>query len=188
MQTIDWLTIGIILVSILLGVLVGFGRGLRWVSKGIVGIVLSVFFCYTFGGLILGIPFVGDLLRKFASLWDKPGGFYDFLKVIHLEIVLYYIILFVLAQLIRHFIVKLISRAFEWDNKVMKVINRVLGAVLFLAINILLVLFVFQIVNWVGGESAANFEQSLKGVFCIDRLFVKNPMNSIIDLVKNSIK
>ena len=188
MQAVDWWTIGLVLVSILIGALAGFGRGLRWISKGIIGIILSIFFCYTFGGLILGIPFVTALVQKFASLWDKSGAFYDILKAIHLEIILYYIILFIIAQLIRKFVVKLISKAFEWNNRVMKVINRTLGAVLFLGIMILIVLFVFQIVNWVGGETAANFEESLRGVFRIDRLFVDNPMNSLVAIVKSMWK
>ena len=186
MQLIDWITIGFILVTVLLGVLIGFGRGLRWITKGILGIVLSIFFCYTFGGLILGIPFVAELLRKFASLWDKSGAFYDILKAIHLEIIVYYIVLFILAQLIRRLVVLLISKIFEMDNVAMKVINRILGAILFFAVNLLLVLFVFQIVSWVGGDTAKDFEVSLRGVFGIDRLFLKNPLNSLIELIKNT--
>lgn len=185
MQSVDWLAIGILLLSLLLGALAGFGNGLKWFTKGIIGFIISVFFCYTFGGMILKIPFVADLLVKLAHTWDKSGAFYSLLKTIHLEVIIYYIILFVIAQFIRIFLVRLIKRIVELENVVMKVINKVLGALLFLGMTILFALFIFQIIDWIGGETRANFITTLTGALKLNKLFLNNPLNALVELVKN---
>lgn len=184
--TLDLTFLLIVLAAALIGSLVGFGRGLRWFTKGIVGFILSFFFCYVFGGIILKLPFVAKLLKLLASTWDKRGAFYDFLKAVHLEIILYYIILFFVAQLVRILIVHLISKVFEWKAKGMKVINRILGAVLFVAVTLLFTMFVFQIVDWIGGQTEADFVENLHGWLRLDRLFEHNPLNSLVKYIKDT--
>ncbi|MDE6001183.1 MAG: hypothetical protein K2G96_02540, partial [Clostridia bacterium] len=65
---------------------------------------------------------------------------------------------------------------------VFKVINKILGVILFLAVFTLIVLFVFQIISWIGGSTAANFLLKLDGSkFGIDKLFLNNPLMSLKD-------
>ena len=49
----DWVALGLILLFAVLGLLLGFGRGLRFFTKGIFGFIISVIFCYFLGGLII---------------------------------------------------------------------------------------------------------------------------------------
>ena len=50
----------------------------------------------------------------------------------------------------------------------------------FVAVLAALVLIVFQIIAWIGGETAQNFANQLKdSVFGLDWLFENNPLNSI---------
>lgn len=177
----DWIAIGAVAGLALLGMLLGFGKGLKFFTSGIFGIIISVFICYCLGGFILTIPFVGDLLAKFAALWrGKENFFFNILTKIRLEIIVYYIVLFIVVQLARIIIVRLIKRVFEIKFILIKIINKVFGAVLFVGMGILIALLVLQIIHWVGGETAVSLLQKLDGsVFKLDKLFLNNPLNSI---------
>ena len=71
MLMVDWIALGIIVVFAAIGALIGFGRGLKFLTGGIFGIIISVVLCYIFGSMILGVPFVNDLLTKLA---ESIGG------------------------------------------------------------------------------------------------------------------
>lgn len=166
----DWIAIGIILVSIVAGIFIGFGSGLKFFTSGIFGFIIGVVVCALFGTVFLDVGFVGDLLEKFRSLW--AGN--EFLEKLHLEIIIYYVILFFVIQLLRILIVLIIKKFLEADNFVCKLINRVLGAALFLLLAVLISLLAVKIVGWVGGETADNLYKALQGsLFNLDGLFEK---------------
>ncbi len=84
---------------------------------------------------------------------------------IRLDVVIYYIILFVVVQLLRIIIVMIIKHVTQSKNVIIRIINRTLGAVLFLAL---------KIIGWVGGDTAMNLYDSLTGsAFKLDVLFEK---------------
>ena len=182
----DLVAVGVIAVFALLGVLVGFGKGLRFFTKGIFGVIISIFVCYCIGGFIMELPFVQQLLAKFAELWaDKGGVFFDFIRKIRVEVIVYYIVLFIIVQIIRIIIVAILKHVAEAKVIFMKVINRILGAVLFVAMGVLLSLLVFQIIYWIGGETAAKFDEMLGGsLFGLDKLFENNPLKYLVDYFK----
>lgn len=186
----DWITLCIFGVFALIGGLAGFGRGLKFFTGGIFGVVISVFLCYCFGGFILQLQFVQDLVAKFAGLWNgKEGFFYDFLTNIHFEIIFYYIVLFIVAQIVRKIIVIILKHAFEINFMPMKVINRVLGIALFVGMMILLALVAFQIIDWVGGTTRVQVLEAFDGsVFKLDYIFENNPLNSIIEQVQRVVE
>lgn len=178
MITADWIALAVLLGVALLGALIGFGRGLKFFTSGIFGIVFSVFLCYILGGLIYGIPFVQDLLNKFASLWANV----HFLTVIHLEIIVYYILLFVVFQILRIIIVKILKGVFESKFILIKIINKVLGAVLLAGILVLLTLLVFQLISWVGGDTAVQFDLMLSESGFLGGLYRNNPLWALVNL------
>lgn len=181
----DWIAIAVIVVSAGLGALIGFGRGLKFFTSGIFGVIISVFLCYIFGGMILKLTFVQDLLGKFSALWTtKSGGFYNFLSKIRMEIIVYYIVLFIIAQILRIILVKILKHVFEAKFIVFKVINKVLGAVLFAGMIFLLGLFVFQIIHWVGGETELKLLMHFGEFKFVGWLYVNNPLNALVGLVK----
>ncbi|MDE6598249.1 MAG: hypothetical protein K2K60_06390 [Clostridia bacterium] len=177
----DWVALALVLVVGVVGALVGFGRGLEVLTSGIVGILISIFICYSLGGLIMDLGFVKELMNKFViALANKHNGFCNFLIKIHIEVVVFYIVLLIVVQLARWLLTKLVRAILEINNIVFKVFNKILGVILFLAVFILIVLFVFQIIAWIGGSTAYNFALKLNGSkFGIDKLFLNNPLMSL---------
>ena len=186
MVIVDLVALGFAVVMALIGALVGFGRGLKFFTKGIFGFIISIFLCYCFGGIIFQLSFVQDLLAKFASLWaDKEGVFYDILNKIHAEVIVYYIVLFAVVQILRIIIVRIVQSIAEAKLLVMRIINKVFGIVLFLGMAVLLWLVAFQIIQWIGGGTADNFAQILDGsLFKLDYVFANNPLEEIINYLK----
>lgn len=182
----DLVAVAVVAGFALLGVFVGFGRGLKFFTKGIFGVIISIFVCYCIGGLIMKLPFVQELLTKFAALWaDKEGFFFDVIRKIRVEIIVYYIVLFIVVQIIRIIIVAILKHIAEAKVLVMKVINRILGAILFVVMGVLLSLLVFQIIYWIGGDTAESFDNMLGGsLFGLDKLFENNPLIYIVDYLK----
>lgn len=178
----DWIAIAVVAAFILIGALVGFGKGLKFFTGGIFGIIISILVCYLVGGLVLEIPFVHDILEKFIQALTDKNKFCDFLLQIHIEIIVYYIILFIIVSALRVLIVFLLKRIMEINNPIFKVVNRFLGIFFFLIVAILLTLFVFQIIYWIGGSTYEDFHKTLAGSFFkLDKLLEANPLASLPD-------
>lgn len=58
MNAIDSVTLIVAIILAGLGLVLGFGRTLKFFTKGIFGFILSIFICASFGGMIAGIPAV----------------------------------------------------------------------------------------------------------------------------------
>ena len=70
----DWIAVGIVAGGLLLGALVGFGSGLKFFTKGIFGFIIAIVVCALVGTVFLEVGFIGDLMRKFSSLWTEKEG------------------------------------------------------------------------------------------------------------------
>ena len=178
----DWIAIAVVAAFILLGALVGFGKGIKFFTGGVFGIIISILVCYLIGGMVLKIPFVQDILGKFIDALTDKNKFCDFLLKIHIEIVVYYLVLFIVVSALRVLIVFLLKRFVEIDRPVFKLINRLLGILFFLIILVLLTFLVFQIIYWIGGSAYTDFKQHLTGSFFkLDKLLDANPLASLPD-------
>lgn len=181
MQLVDWLFIGIAVVSLLLGALLGFGKLLKIFTGGIIGVLISIVVTYFLLGVVASWPFVQDLLAKLlGAIQSGNNGFTDFLIKIGIEKIILAVMIFIVVQIVRVIIVHIIKSIVEIDNVVLKVINRVGGAIFALVIAAALTLIVFHIVAWVGGESAENFRNGLNGAFHIQALYDYNPLMYIV--------
>lgn len=179
----DWIALAVLVVAALIGALLGFGKCLKLFSSGIFGIIISIFLCYVFGGLILGLPFVQNLLTKFAALWNtKEGFFFDLLTKIRMEIIVYYVALFIVAQILRIILVKILKHVFEIKFIVIKIINKIGGAVLFAGMILLLGLFVFQIIYWVQGLEG-GLATYLESSNFVGALYRNNPLAALVNYV-----
>lgn len=164
----DWVALGLMVLFLALGAFLGFGKGLKFFTGGIFGFAIGVIVCVLLGTVFLDVPFVRDLLDKLAENWKDI----EFLNTIHLDVVIYYVVLFLVVQLIRILIVWLLKSVLESQNGFVKFINRTLGAVFFLAIGVLLVLLIVRIVGWVGGDTALDLYYNLKGsALKLDKLY-----------------
>lgn len=189
MVAADWVAIVAVLAVCAGGAFLGFGKGIKFFTGGIFGIIISIVVCYWVGGLILDLKFVQEILNKFTAALTDKNGFCDFLLKIRIDIIVYYVALFIIVQLLRVLIVYILKHIVESDNVVFKIINRTLGAIFFLIIFTLIVLTVFQIIHWIGGSTAAGFRLKLDGsVFKLDKLFEHNPLLSLPKMLTRAFK
>lgn len=185
MQLIDWIALGVILLTLVLGLLLGFGKVLKMFTSGIFGILISFVVTYFCLGVVASWGFVQDLMAKLlTAMQNANNGIVNFLIDIGIEKIILAVALFIIVQILRIIIVNIIKSVVEVDNTVVKVINRILGVVLLFAINCMIVLLVFHIIGLIGGTTADNFRTTLSGsVFKLDWVFEHNPLMSIIHKV-----
>lgn len=183
--TADWIAIGVIIVSIFLGALLGFGKLLAFLTNKVFGKVTAVFVCYTFGGMFMSIGFVQEFLVWVASLWSTQDNFFcNFITKLHPEVLIYYIVLFVAVYWILKLLALLAKAVLEIKVKPLKIINKVGGALLLTFTAVLIWLVVFQVIFWVGGSTSADFLQSLQhSLFALDKLFLYNPLLGLVKIV-----
>ena len=177
----DWIFLGALLIVMILGALLGFGKVFSWfVLNKIVRIIAAIFVCYTFGGMILAIPFVNRLLIDLAANWAHIA----FFNKIHLEIIIYYVALFLLTIIIILIFSRIIRGISEADYKPIKVINKVFGAIIFGVFAFATMLLVFHIITWIGGETSHNFLSALQtdAGAILRPLYENNPMTKLIEM------
>ena len=151
----DWAFLGIIVAGLALGALFGFGGVFKFFTSGIFGIIISVIVCFLIGFSLKG-PFDPLLIKISESISANENWFCQFLAKLNIEVILYYVIMFVIVWLLRFLIVRVVRQISKSENKVIKVLNRVLGALLFLAILLLLGFLIIKLIGWVGGSTADN--------------------------------
>lgn len=173
MNSIDSVTLIVAIALAALGLLIGFGRSLRFFTKGIFGVVISVFVVFTFGGMIKGIPAVGELVTNGDAYFK---GLWKFLGYLHLGNVIFYVALFFIVQLLRIIVVRCIAGIFTADNRVMRVLNKLLGMVFTVAVVLLLVLLVFAVFkHFETSEFMQDFLSKIEGTF-LHTLYAHNPV------------
>ena len=189
MMTVDIVAIILTLSFFVGGTLLGFGKTLKLLTGGIVGKIISVVVCYFLFGIVLSWPFVQDLLdRLILALQENGSTICKILLYIRLDLIVFAVALFIAVQIIRKWVVALLKSFFEINTKPMRVINKVLGAILGLVSLVILTLIVFQILAWIGGAEG-DFYRSIQGsAFKIDEIFKNNPLNSIFETILKSIK
>jgi len=167
----DWVFLGIILGGLVLGALFGFGGIFKFFTTGIFGIIISVAVC-----LLVGTAFYGPceplLIKIQDAIMANENWFCQFLGKLNIQVILYYVIMFVIVWLLRFIIVRIIKAISQSENGVVKVMNRIMGSLFLLMIFLLLFFFVFFVIGWVGGQTADDFSTYLAGgALRLDRLF-----------------
>lgn len=142
MSIVDIVTIVVLIFSLLLGLARGFGKSLKSFTKGIFGVVISVFVVVSLGGMITNISYAGDFIVKINDIIVTKSEFFGKLQ---LGIWVFYILLFFVVQLARILVVKVVVDIFQNDNKVIHFINKFLGAVFAPAAVFMFVLLVLAL-------------------------------------------
>ena len=176
MHSLDSITIIVAVVLAGLGILLGFGRSLRFFTRGIFGVIISVFIVLTFGGMIKNIDAVGALIAKGDAFFANIKVIGAVFKYIPLVNDIYYVALFFVVQILRWIVIKFVANIFSADNKPMRIINRVLGMFGTVAIVLLLTMLVFAIFKrFEGTEFINDFLAKVEGSF-LHKLYLKNPV------------
>ena len=188
MLTIDYIALAILLFSILIGATAGFGKVLKFITKGITGKIISVVVCYFIFGVVYSWQFVQDLLAKImAYIPEEANFFFKMLHTIRLEVIVLAIILFIAVQLLRVLVVGLIDKIVEIDTPVMKIINKTLGVALAIAAVLMLTCIVFSFSALLGKGTEGTIYKAIEGSFIgIDTLYINNPITkAIVDMINN---
>lgn len=189
MPFIDWIILALILVFCILGMLFGFGKGLKFFTRGIIGFIISIFICYALGGIIYNIGFVAKALDSFRNSLAGKNGFCNFLLKIQIDIIVYYVALFIVVTILRIILVHIIKRFFEIENVVLIIINKFFGVVLFVAAFFVLLLLVFFVIGLIGGTTELNFYAKLaESKIGLDWLYEYNPFMKIVYVIKYRIE
>ena len=188
MVTADFIVLGGGLILGVIGALVGFGKGLSVITKGVVGWIISFIGCYFLLGLVTELQFVKDFMLNIVnSLSANEAWWAKVLIAIRIDVIAVSAILFLIITLFRLLLVRLIKAIMEVDVLPMVIINKTLGLVLFVGFFLALGLTVFQIIAWVGGETAVKLASALEGSFLkLDQVYANNPMLSFIEIIKAS--
>ena len=177
----DLIVLALVAIFAVLGMLFGFGKGLKFFTGGIFGIILSVFVCYALGGLIFNISFVHKALEGFRATLEKNGsGFCKFLLTVHIETIVYYIALFIVVTILRIILVRVIKNIVEIDNMALIVVNKIFGVILYIGALCLLILFVFWIIALIKGPYLTDFPELAKSKLQLGWLYEHNPFMTII--------
>ena len=173
-MVVDAITIVVAILLAGLGVYVGFGRTLRFFVNGIFGTIISIVFCVAFGGMIASI---GPIAEGISWLNNWLGGVWDFFATIRLATIIYYVVLFLLVQLLRKLIVLLLEKLFSMDLLAMRILNGALGAVLMVVAVFILLLLVLAIFELFGTSAfVQDMLVKLDGTF-IKTLYLNNPID-----------
>lgn len=168
--------------SVALGFLMGFGRTLKLITGGIVGIIISFVICAMFGGVIANISVIAEWIAEGNAYFGEKS---EILVKIHLATILYYIVLFAVIQVLRIVVVKIIAKIFTPEKKESKLygarnlINKVLGAFLLGAFCLFVVYLIMAILAVLTGLDKVNtflLEAAEKDTFFY-KMFTHNPID-----------
>lgn len=181
----DWVAIGLTAVFIVLGMLFGFGKGLKFFTSGIVGVLISFVICYALGGLIFKLSFVQSALDAFRNVLAKNGSkFCEILLKIQIDLIVYYIALFIVVTILRIVIVIIIKKIVEMDNMFLIILNKTLGVVFFVFVLVVLIFFAFLIMALIKGADASAYSFIENSKLRLDWLYEHNPFMIIVNVIK----
>lgn len=184
MSNLDLITLGVIMLTALIGAISGFGNGLKFFARGWLGRIISIIICYFLFGLVLKIPFVQDLLQKFVATLDGEKWYLKILKYVRIDMIVFAVVLFFAVQLVKKLVVSLINGLFSINNPFIRVLNKLLGVFIYLFLLLLLVLIVFQIAYLIDGADGAIYQKTHGSLFGLDKLYLDNPLNKVIESIK----
>ena len=180
MILMDYVAAGVIVLFGAIGAFVGFGRGVKVLSKGLVGIVTTVAVCYSLSGFVFDIGFVRAFTEWMrSSLVSSEIGLLKTLANVRIEKIAVFAIMFLAVFSVKTAIAGFLVGISRIDCAIIRVTDRTLGAALGLAFALVLALAALSVVYMVSGaEGGAVFEGSF---LKIDVLYKNNPIVSFLN-------
>lgn len=173
MNTIDIISLAVLILIAIIGYALGFGKSLKMVTGGIVGFIISLFVCVAFGGYFQGLAPIADFITKINEI---TTGYWEFLKYLKLGYVAFYLILFAVVQIARGIVVKTIAKIGDSNNKAVKIINKILGAALCVAFFSGVVLLAFAGMKFIEDTSfVQSILEKLNGSY-LTVIYENNPI------------
>lgn len=181
MVSADYWVVGGACVFAVLGAALGFGRGLKMLSKGVLGKIAAVVFAYYLFGIVLTLDVTKTAQTNFITFLEgKDNWFCRFLITIRIETILTGVVVFLLSMLLISLVVNILAGILDGEGGVLKGLNCILGVVLALAEFIALVLLILLILKLISGTNT-DIADSLQGSFFrLDKIYDDNPLSAFI--------
>lgn len=187
MKMIDYIVIGIALLSIIIGVVFGASKRIRKSPSGIISFLLTLIAAFTVLTLVLNIPNVKEWLKNLTdNMLEADNWFLTFLVNIRIEIIVLGIIITVIIMVIKFKVCDLIADYLELDNILSVLLNKTLGVVLSLATTAVLFLITLEIIYFINGNSGWGYDTVNGSVLKIDYLYENNPIIGVYNYIKSS--
>jgi hypothetical protein len=177
MQIVDYIAIGLVLLFAVVGLISGFGGGLKFFTSGVFGFIIAIIVCIALVPTITGLEFIVNLFDGMNTKLRGVGEFGETLVLV-VDYAIVGVVLFIIVQLVRMAVVAIIQHIVEVDNIVFKVINKTLGVVFYVVMLGVFVALIFSIISLIGGDTSTNFSLWLQGgaegsgsVFKIDEAY-----------------
>ncbi|MBO4251359.1 MAG: hypothetical protein J5911_01710 [Clostridia bacterium] len=185
MITADIVVLIAVAFCIIGGAALGFSRWLKILTGGVFGVIISIVVCYFIFGIALDWAFVKALMLKITEALQENGSWIcNFLLAVRLDLIVFAALLFLVVHILRKITVYIIASVMQADNKVVSIVNRILGVVLLFLFAVMLMLVVFQIVAWVMGVDGGLYPALQNSVFGLDKIYANNPLMSVIEGIK----
>ena len=168
------------LLALALGALLGFGKVFVLIMKGKLGYVFVFYFAYVITNLLYGIPSIkAGAVSMIESLTQGNNIFTQILLFIRIDFILLLLIVSLILVIFKIIFSLMVKNVFETDNKVLKIINRVVGSITMFLYAFSLLLVVLQILYLVTWGVEGSYYQTLVGSFFgLDKLFANNPLQA----------
>ena len=181
MVTADYIVIGGACLLAIFGALLGFGRCLKILNKGVTGKIGTLVITYFLLGIVIGMDQTQQAQNRFVEfLKSKDNGFCNFLITIRIETILTAVIVFVVVMILQLIAVSVLAGLLSIEGKVVKFFNSILGVLLGVAVCAALTLVVLEAMYLIGGGAESVNLESLKGSFFgLDNIYLNNPLSAI---------
>lgn len=187
MKMIDYIVIGIALLSIIIGVVFGASKRIRKSPSGIISFLLTLITAFTVLTLVLNIPNVKEWLKNLTdNMLEADNWFLTFLVNIRIEIIVLGIIITAIIMVIKFKVCDLIADYLELDNKLSVLLNKTLGVVLSLATTAVIFLITLEIIYLINGNSGWGYDTVNGSLLKIDYLYENNPIIGVYNYIKSS--
>lgn len=192
MTVVDIVGLVALLIFAIIGLIVGFGKGLKFFTSGIFGFIISIFVTYILFGLVKSLAFVQTLMSELMTWLNSITQNNATLNNIFVEVlptadIVLVIVLFILIQLLRKLLVFIIKSLFEINNGFIKFLNKLLGMVLFIGIIVALAMVFFQLIPYLADifpDSMSKLENAITQSSFVSWLYENNPLKSIFESVQ----
>jgi len=187
MKVIDYIVIGLVVLSIVLGMVFGLSKRIRKSPFGLVSIILTIITSFAILSFVISISQVNELLKTItSSMLLKDNWFLTFLVKIRFEIILLIILVSILVLVLKYFVCKKIADILEYDNKISLVLNKILGVVYMVAVFGFLFLITIEIIYLSSGTDGWAYNAFKGSLLKIDYLYENNPIVSLFKYLKSS--
>jgi|GEM_PF-6033610 len=181
MILVDYIAIGLVVLSGIIGSGAGLGKVLKFLAKGFVGVIISIGISYFLFGAVAEIGFVSYLMSRLVeAVSGMQSDLGAFLLSIHIDAVLLGIVLFIVVRLLVRLLAAILAGMFGGASAFARGVDGFFGSVAVIIIMMAIVLVLMSVVSvTTGGEGSALYKLLEGSYFRLDEIFLNNPVRIV---------